>query len=116
LCVGSPIAPSTGTGFVPYVRQDYLFLIDYGRLLAVACARAPRLEWMVRFAEVARFTLRTRWICITPPPRSGVSDIRAPISAAVEGGTDDASVDVAHRALGRLAALQVGRHPDRYAR
>jgi thiaminase/transcriptional activator TenA len=42
-----------------YVRQDYLFLIDYGRLLAVACARAPRLEWMARFAEIADATLRT---------------------------------------------------------
>ena len=42
-----------------YVRQDYLFLIDYGRLLALACARAPRLEWMARFAEVAHSTLRT---------------------------------------------------------
>jgi thiaminase/transcriptional activator TenA len=42
-----------------YVRQDYLFLIDYGRLLAVACARAPRLEWMARFAELAHATLHT---------------------------------------------------------
>jgi thiaminase (transcriptional activator TenA) len=42
-----------------YVRQDYLFLIDYGRLLALACARAPRLEWMARFAEVAHSTLCT---------------------------------------------------------
>jgi thiaminase/transcriptional activator TenA len=42
-----------------YVRQDYLFLIDYGRLLALACARAPRLEWMARFADVAQSTLRT---------------------------------------------------------
>jgi thiaminase/transcriptional activator TenA len=41
-----------------YVRQDYLFLIDYGRLLALACARAPRLEWMERFAEIAHATLR----------------------------------------------------------
>ena len=42
-----------------YVRQDYLFLIDYGRLLALACARAPRLQWMARFAELARSTLQT---------------------------------------------------------
>jgi thiaminase/transcriptional activator TenA len=42
-----------------YVRQDYLFLIDYGRLLALACARAPRLEWMERFAQLAHSTLRT---------------------------------------------------------
>jgi thiaminase/transcriptional activator TenA len=42
-----------------YVRQDYLFLIEYGRLLALACARAPRLEQMERFAELAHSTLRT---------------------------------------------------------
>jgi thiaminase/transcriptional activator TenA len=42
-----------------YVRQDYLFLIDYGRLLALACARAPRLDWMERFADLAQATLRT---------------------------------------------------------
>jgi thiaminase/transcriptional activator TenA len=42
-----------------YVRQDYLFLIEYGRLLALACARAPRLELMERFAELAQSTLAT---------------------------------------------------------
>ena len=42
-----------------YLRQDYLFLIDYARLLALACARAPRLELMERFAELAHTTLRT---------------------------------------------------------
>jgi thiaminase/transcriptional activator TenA len=31
-----------------YVRQDYLFLIDYGRLLALGAARAPRLVEMRR--------------------------------------------------------------------
>jgi len=42
-----------------YVRQDYLFLIEYGRVLALACARAPRLELMERFAELAQSTLHT---------------------------------------------------------
>jgi thiaminase (transcriptional activator TenA) len=42
-----------------YVRQDYLFLIEYGRVLALACARAPRLELMEQFAELTRSTLRT---------------------------------------------------------
>ncbi len=42
-----------------YVRQDYVFLIEYGRLLALACARAPRLELMERFAEIAHSTLHT---------------------------------------------------------
>ena len=42
-----------------YVRQDYLFLIDYGRLLALGAARAPRLEWMRRFAALAQAVLET---------------------------------------------------------
>jgi thiaminase/transcriptional activator TenA len=39
--------------FRHYVRQDYLFLIDYARLLALGCARAPRPDEMRRFAELA---------------------------------------------------------------
>jgi thiaminase/transcriptional activator TenA len=42
-----------------YVRQDYLFLIDYGRLLALGAARAPRLEWMRRLASLAGEVLGT---------------------------------------------------------
>jgi thiaminase/transcriptional activator TenA len=43
--------------FRHYVRQDYLFLIDYARLLALACARAPRLGEMRRFAQLAQAVL-----------------------------------------------------------
>jgi len=42
-----------------YVRQDYVFLVDYGRLLALGASRAPRLEQMTRFAELARSVLVT---------------------------------------------------------
>jgi thiaminase/transcriptional activator TenA len=42
-----------------YVRQDYLFLIDYGRLLSLGAARAPRLEWMRRFSSLAQSVLET---------------------------------------------------------
>jgi thiaminase/transcriptional activator TenA len=45
--------------FRVYVRQDYLFLADYGRLLALASARAPTLELRRRFAELAVSTLGT---------------------------------------------------------
>jgi thiaminase (transcriptional activator TenA) len=45
--------------FRHYVRQDYLYLIDYARLLALGTARAPRLEDMTRLAELARETLAT---------------------------------------------------------
>jgi thiaminase/transcriptional activator TenA len=43
--------------FRHYVRQDYLFLIDYARLLALGCARAPRLDDMGRFAQLASTVL-----------------------------------------------------------
>jgi thiaminase (transcriptional activator TenA) len=42
-----------------FIRQDYLYLIDYARVFALACARAPRLELMERFAELAQTTLQT---------------------------------------------------------
>ncbi|MGH2948636.1 MAG: thiaminase II [Solirubrobacteraceae bacterium] len=60
-----PFVRGIGDGTLPeerfrfYVRQDYLFLIDYGRLLSLAAARAPRLEWMRRFAALAGSVLET---------------------------------------------------------
>jgi hypothetical protein len=43
--------------FRHFLRQDYLFLIEYARVLALACARAPRLDLMERFAELTQATL-----------------------------------------------------------
>jgi thiaminase (transcriptional activator TenA) len=43
--------------FRHYIRQDYLFLIDYARLLALGCARAPRLDEMSRFAQLTEAVL-----------------------------------------------------------
>ncbi len=40
-----------------WVRQDYLFLTDYARLLALAVARAPDLDSMRRFADLVHDTL-----------------------------------------------------------
>lgn len=45
--------------FAFYLRQDYRFLIDYARVLALSAARAPELETMTRFAELAREVLVT---------------------------------------------------------
>ena len=39
--------------FRHYVRQDYLFLVDYARLLALGAARAPGLDELARFAGLA---------------------------------------------------------------
>ena len=58
-----PLVRGIGAGsleprkFRHYIRQDYLFLIDYARLLALGCARAPRLEEMGRFAQLAEAVL-----------------------------------------------------------
>jgi thiaminase/transcriptional activator TenA len=40
-----------------WMRQDYLFLIDYARLFALAAARAPDLETMTSFARLCHETL-----------------------------------------------------------
>ncbi|MPZ60950.1 MAG: thiaminase II [Propionibacteriales bacterium] len=40
-----------------WIRQDYLFLIEYSRLLSLASARAPDLDTMTRFADLAHETL-----------------------------------------------------------
>jgi thiaminase/transcriptional activator TenA len=42
-----------------WVRQDYLFLIEYARLLGLATARCPELDTMSRFADLLNETLNT---------------------------------------------------------
>ena len=43
--------------FTFFLRQDYLFLIDYSRVLAIASAKARDLDGMTRFAELMHATL-----------------------------------------------------------
>jgi len=58
-----PFVRGIGDGTLPlerfrfWVRQDYVFLIEYARLLALAAARSPDLETMTRFAELMQATL-----------------------------------------------------------
>ena len=40
-----------------WIRQDYLFLIEYSRVLALAAARAPDVDTMRRFAHLVHETL-----------------------------------------------------------
>ena len=40
-----------------WVRQDYRFLLEYRRLLALGAARAPDLETMRRLADLCQATL-----------------------------------------------------------
>ena len=58
-----PFVAGLGDGTLPlesfkfYLVQDYRFLIDYSRVLAVASAKAPDLEGMTRFAGLLHATL-----------------------------------------------------------
>ncbi len=45
--------------FKHFIKQDYIFLIEYSRVLALASARAPSLEPMSRFAQLLNETLNT---------------------------------------------------------
>jgi thiaminase (transcriptional activator TenA) len=42
-----------------YIRQDYLFLIEYARVLALGAARSPDLATMTRFCELTTEILTT---------------------------------------------------------
>jgi len=42
-----------------WLRQDYVFLVEYARLLGLAAARSPDLETMTRFAGLLEETLET---------------------------------------------------------
>ena len=58
-----PFVTGIGDGTLPvdcfkhYVTQDYAYLIDYSRVLAIASARAPKLEDMSWFAGLLDETL-----------------------------------------------------------
>ena len=68
-----------------YIRQDYLFLIDYGRLLSLGAARAPRLADMQKFAALALSVLETEMdLHRTFAASWGVDDLHA---VAVEPAT-----------------------------
>ena len=45
--------------FKYWLRQDYLFLVEYARLLSLAAARSPDLETMTRFGALLQETLAT---------------------------------------------------------
>src|SRR5829696_9107077 len=60
-----PFVLGIGAGTLPiepfkhWVRQDYLFLIEYCRLFGLAAARAPDLATLGRFADLLQATART---------------------------------------------------------
>jgi thiaminase (transcriptional activator TenA) len=58
-----PFVRGIGDGTLPverfahYVRQDYVFLVEYARMLALGAARAPDLPTMRRFTDLAQAIL-----------------------------------------------------------
>ncbi len=60
-----PFVTGIGDGSLPvekfkhYIKQDYVYLIDYAKVLAAASARAPDLETMGWFAGLLDETLNT---------------------------------------------------------
>lgn len=60
-----PFINGVGNGTLPvekfkhYVKQDFVYLIDYARVLAIATAKAPDLETMCWFAGLLDKTLNT---------------------------------------------------------
>ncbi|MCL0102119.1 thiaminase II [Dehalococcoidia bacterium] len=60
-----PFILELGNGSLPldkfrfFLLQDYLYLIEYGRVLALASAKAPELNGMIKFSELLHDTLVT---------------------------------------------------------
>jgi len=63
--LGHPFVTKVGDGtlevekFKFYIRQDYVYLIDYSRVLALAVARAPDLKSMTWFSRLLHEILNT---------------------------------------------------------
>ena len=60
-----PFVLEMGLGSLPiekfqfYVKQDYYFLIQYSRVLAIAAAKAPNLDFISRFSDLLTETINT---------------------------------------------------------
>ena len=86
------------------IRQDYVFLIDYGRLLSLGAARAPRLEWMRRYAALASSVLETEMALHREfAARWGVDDLELTPAAPATSAYCDFLLRTA--ALGDFGAL-----------
>jgi thiaminase/transcriptional activator TenA len=107
-----PFVRGIGDGTLPverfthYVRQDYLFLIEYARMLALGAARAPDLATMRRFADLAQAILGEEMQLHRAFAREfGISD--AELEAEPPAPTTQAYTDFLVRtaAIGELAEL-----------
>jgi thiaminase (transcriptional activator TenA) len=107
-----PFVRGIGDGTLPverfahYVRQDYVFLVEYARMLALGAARAPDLATMRRFADLAQAILGEEMELHRAFARSfGISE--AELEAESPAATTQAYTDFLVRtaALGELSEL-----------
>jgi thiaminase/transcriptional activator TenA len=107
-----PFVRGIGDGSLPverfahYIRQDYLFLIEYARMLALGAARAPDLATMRRFADLAQAILGEEMELHRSSARElGISE--AQLEAEPPAPTTQAYTDFLVRtaAVGELADL-----------
>ena len=106
-----------------YVRQDYRYLIDYGRLLSLGAARAPRLEDMRRFAALAQAVLEVEMtLHVGFAEQWGIAAAELEAEPAAPGDRRLRRLPPAHgdgrrlrRARRRAAAVHVGLRGDRRA-
>ena len=99
-----------------YVRQDYVFLIAYGRVLSLGAARAPRLADMRRLAGLAHAVLETEMTLHTGfAQRWGIAlaELEAERPAPVTAGYCDFLLRTA--ALGDFAELAAALLPCMWA-
>ena len=65
-----PFVVGIGKGTLPiemfqyYLKQDYIFLVEFSRAIAIAAAKAPSLEDMGKFAELLDETLNNETLLV----------------------------------------------------
>lgn len=108
---GHPFVQAIGGGtlsvgrFRYFMRQDYLFLIEYARVLAIAAGKAPNLDSMTRFAALLSETLSSemalhrsfsgdfgitpRQLGLTKPAAATVGYTHFLVETATRGGIEE---------------------------
>jgi thiaminase/transcriptional activator TenA len=101
-----PFVQGLGDGSLPldsfrhYMVQDYLFLVEFCRVLALGAAKAPDLETMARFSELLHATLHTEMaLHRSYAARFGISEAELE-SALPSAATHAYTRHLLHAALG----------------
>ncbi|MBM3957496.1 MAG: thiaminase II, partial [Gemmatimonadetes bacterium] len=136
-----PFVLAMGDGTLPlerfqlFMRQDYLYLIDFCRVLALACAKSPDLESMGRWAKLLDETLNSemalhRGFCAdfgisrrdlerTEPAPATAAYTHYLLETAREGGIEEIAASLlpcqwGYDEIGRRLAAQGKAPPDSF--